>query len=119
MSLSISHSHAIRREIEACNELITSLRDGFEQVMLVKAKCPPRSLIPPGIHYASALFDMTASVDQSSFYGRCIGFHVSGSNVRSKTTSKLFGHLFMYELLFFSPSQFSVLRIDANADEIH
>lgn len=66
----------IFREIEACSLLITSLCSGFEQVLKVKAKCERGSLIPAGKHYAIELFNMSACVDQSPFYGRCIGFHV-------------------------------------------
>lgn len=79
------YSHCISREIEACNDLIASLRDGFEQILIVKAKCPPGSLIPTGNYDASDLFHMAACVDQSPFYGRCIGFHVSDSIHNIKT----------------------------------
>lgn len=64
------------REIEACCHLLASLCSCFEQTLTIKAKCQRGSLFPPGEHRAIGLFNMSACVNQYSFYGRCIGFHV-------------------------------------------
>lgn len=65
------------REIEACNDLLASLCSGFGEALKVKAMCELGKLLPDGEHKAIGLFNMSAEVNQHSFYGRCIGFHVS------------------------------------------
>lgn len=47
--------------------------------MIVREGSTEGSLFPPGDHKAIGLFNTSASVNQYSFYGRCIGFHVSQS----------------------------------------
>lgn len=59
-------------------------------MLKVKAKCGRGVLIPPGIHYASELFEMSECVDQHPFYGRCIGFHVSFESNLSKLVQFLY-----------------------------
>lgn len=65
------------REIEACCHLLASLCSCLEQIMIIREKSEHGSLFPPGEHKAIGLFNTSASVNQYSFYGRCIGFHVS------------------------------------------
>lgn len=45
--------------------------------MLIRDGSEYGSLFPAGEHTAIGLFNTSASVNQYSFYGRCIGFHVS------------------------------------------
>lgn len=63
------------KEIEACCHLLASLCSCFQQTLTIKEKCQSGSLFPPGEHRASGLFNMSACVNQYSFYGRSIGFH--------------------------------------------
>lgn len=75
----------ICREIEACSHLLASLCSCLEQLMVIRAASEPGSLFPSGTFTAQELFNMSANVNQYSFYGRCLGFHVrhvSHSNFR-------------------------------------
>lgn len=45
--------------------------------MIIRQSSEFGSLFPPGDHKAIGLFNTSAAVNQYSFYGRCIGFHVS------------------------------------------
>lgn len=65
------------REIEACSHLLASLCSCLEQIMILREGSEPGSLFPAGDHKAIGLFNTSACVNQYSFYGRCIGFHVS------------------------------------------
>lgn len=65
------------REIEACSHLLASLCSCLEQIMILRENSEYGSLFPHGDHKAIGLFNTSASVNQYSFYGRCIGFHVS------------------------------------------
>lgn len=68
---------SIRREIEACYHLLGSLCSCTEQLMIIRSASEYGSLFPSGEHKAEGLFNTSANVNQYSFYGRCLGFHVS------------------------------------------
>lgn len=86
------------RELEACCHLLASLCSCLEQIMIIREKSEHGSLFPPGEHKAIGLFNTSASVNQYSFYGRCIGFHVSVNVCFIK----------LYAVLFFSLDKMSI-----------
>lgn len=45
--------------------------------MIIRSASEYGSLFPSGEHKAEGLFNTSANVNQYSFYGRCLGFHVS------------------------------------------
>lgn len=63
--------------------MLESLCSGFGEAVKVRALCERGKLIPGGEHKAIGLFNMSEAVNQHSFFGRCIGFHVR------KTQSKI------------------------------
>lgn len=67
--------------------------------MIIREKSEHGSLFPAGDHKAIGLFNTSACVNQYSFYGRCIGFHVSSI-------------LFLTETNFHFSIEFSLLVID-------
>lgn len=76
LTLKYSALFICHREIEACSHLIASLCSCLEQVLILKEGSEYGSLFPAGEHKAIGLFNTSACVNQYSFYGRCIGFHV-------------------------------------------
>lgn len=67
----------ICREVEACCDLLVSLCTCLEQLLSMREESVDGSLFPPGEHKAIGLFKRSAEINLQSFYGRCIGFHVS------------------------------------------
>lgn len=65
------------REIEACNQLLASLSNGFSQAIIIRAQCERGTLIPSGEFKVNHFFKMATEMNQSSFFGRCAGFQVS------------------------------------------
>lgn len=65
------------REIEACDRALESLCGAYNELIKIRGKCQPGILIPSGKYDAIELFNMSDSIDQKPFYGRCMGLHVS------------------------------------------
>lgn len=65
------------RKIETYNGALSSLCAALNEAIKIRGKSAPGSLIPLGKHEAIGLFNMSDSIDQKPFYGRCIALHVS------------------------------------------
>lgn len=61
------------REIESAGQLLAALCTGLQHLLTLRDWSDAGSLFPRAAHSAAELFDTAASIDQYSFYGRCLG----------------------------------------------
>lgn len=61
------------REIESAGQLLAALCTGLHHLLTLRDWSDAGSLFPRAAHSAAELFDTAASIDQYSFYGRCLG----------------------------------------------
>lgn len=63
----------VPREVESCCHLLASLCTCLQHLMTLREWSLPGSLFPQGVHTATELFATADSINQYSFYGRCLG----------------------------------------------
>lgn len=65
------------KEVEACSQLLASLCTCLQHLLTLKQWSDVGSLFPSGVHTANELFATAGTINQYSFYGRCLGIQVS------------------------------------------
>lgn len=71
----------IYRELEACNHYLSSLSSCLNYLLSMHNSSEKGCLFPIEEHTAADLFATAETINQFSFYGRCVGIQVRKLNL--------------------------------------